>query len=296
MRVFVTGATGFVGSATVKELIGAGHTVLGLTRSDAGAAALAESGAEVHRGTLEDLDSLRQGAAAADGVIHTAFIHDFTQFAANCEIDRLAIGAMGEALAGTGKPLIVTSGTAMLAPGGVATEDTVLPAGSPLPRVSEQAGLALATQGVRAMAIRLPPSVHGAGDHGFVPTLIGLAREKGVSAYIGEGANRWSAVHRFDAARAYRLMLEKGLAGVRYHAIAEQGLLFRDIAGVIGRQLGLPVVSKTPEEAGEHFGIFAMFAGMDAAASSEKTRAQLGWAPTGPGLIADMEQAGYFAG
>jgi nucleoside-diphosphate-sugar epimerase len=296
MRVFVTGATGFVGSATVKELIGAGHRVLGLTRSDAGADALAEAGAEVHRGTLEDLDSLRQGAAAADGVIHTAFIHDFTQFGANCEIDRLAIGAMGEALAGTGKPLIVTSGTAMLAPGGVATEDTVLPADSPLPRVSEQAGLALAAQGVRAMAVRLPPSVHGAGDHGFVPTLINLAREKGVSAYIGEGANRWSAVHRSDAARAYRLMLEKGLAGARYHAIAEQGLLFRDIAGVIGRQLGLPVVSKTPQEAGEHFGIFAMFAGMDAAASSDKTRAQLGWAPSGPGLIADMEQAGYFAG
>ena len=296
MRVFVTGATGFVGSAPVKALIGAGHSVLGMARSDAGAEGLAAAGAEVHRGTLEDLDSLRRGAAGADGVIHTAFIHDFSKFAANSEIDRLAIEALGGVLAGTGKPLIVTSGTAMLAPGGVATEDTVAPADAPSPRRSEQAGLAFAEQGVRAMAIRLPPSVHGAGDHGFVPNLSNLARARGVSAYIGEGANRWSSVYRLDAAEAYRLMLEKGLAGARYHAVADEGVLFRDIAGLIGRRLGVPVVSKTPEEAGEHFGFFAMFAGMDAAVTSHKTREQLGWTPTGPSLLEDLDQPHYFEG
>jgi len=295
MRVFVTGATGWVGSATVKELIAHGHSVLGMSRSDEGAEALKAAGAEVHRGTLEDIDSLKRGAAAAEGVIHCAFIHDFTKFAENGQVDKRAIEAMGEVMAGTGKPLIVTSGTAMLAPGGVATEDTVLPANHVSPRVSEQTAFAFSDRGVRAMAMRLPPSVHGAGDHGFVPTLIGVARAKGVSAYIGEGANRWTAVHRLDAARAYRLAIEKGTAGARYHPIDEEGIPFRDIAAAIGKGLGVPVVSLTPEQATEHFGFFAMFAGMDAAATSAKTRAALGWAPTQPGLIADVA-AHYFEG
>ena len=295
MRVFVTGATGWVGSATVRELIAHGHSVLGLTRSDEGAEALKAAGAEVHRGTLEDLDSLRRGAAAADGVIHCAFIHDFTRFAENGQVDKRAIEAMGEVIAGTGKPLIVTSGTAMLAPGGVATEDLVIPAGYPSPRQSEPAGLAFAERGVRAMVMRLPPSVHGAGDKGFVPTLIGVAKAKGVSAYIGEGANRWTAGHRLDAALAYRLAIEKGTAGARYHPIDEEGIPFRDIATAIGQGLGLPVVSLTPEQAAEHFGFFVMFAGMDAAATSAKTRTALGWAPTQPGLLADMA-ANYFGG
>ena len=294
MRVFVTGATGFVGSATVAALIAGGHSVLGLARSDAGAAALRAAGADVHLGTLEDLDSLRRGAALAEGVIHTAFIHDFTRFAANGEIDRLAIEAMGEAMAGSDRPLIVTSGVASLSPpGGLATEDTVVPAGVPMPRVSEAAGLAQVARGVKGMAIRLPPSVHDAGDHGFVPMLIGVAREKGVSAYIGDGSNRWSSVHRLDAAQAYRLILEKGVAGTRYHAIDEEGVPFRAIAEAIGKGLGLPVVSLTPEQAAEHFGFFAMFAGINAAASSAKTREALGWRPTGSGLLADMA-AHYF--
>ena len=293
MRVFVTGATGWVGSATVRELIAHGHNVLGLTRSDEGAEALKAAGAEVHRGTLEDLDSLRRGAAAAEGVIHCAFIHDFTRFAENGQVDRLAIEAMGEVISRTGKPLIVTSGTAMLAPGGVATEDLVVPANYPSPRQSEPAGLAFAERGVRAMVMRLPPSVHGAGDKGFVPTLIGVAKAKGVSAYIGEGANRWTAGHRLDAAVAYRLAIEMGAAGARYHPIDEEGIAFRDIAAAIGQGLGLPVVSLTPDQAAEHFGFFVMFAGMDAAATSAKTRAALGWAPTQPGLLADMA-AHYF--
>jgi nucleoside-diphosphate-sugar epimerase len=299
MHVFVTGATGFVGSATVGALIAGGHSVLGLARSDAGAAALTAAGAQVHLGTLEDLDSLRRGAALAEGVIHTAFIHgfsDYAEFVANCEIDRLAIEAMGEAMAGTDRPLVVTSGTAMLAPpGGLATEDTVVPPGAPMPRVSEATGVALAARGVRGMAVRLPPSVHGAGDHGFVPTLIGVAREKGVSAYIGDGSNRWSSVHRLDAAQAYRLILEKGVAGTRYHAIDEEGVPFRAIAEAVGKGLGVPVVSLTPEQAAEHFGFFAMFAGMHAAASSAKTREALGWRPMQARLLEDMA-AHYFGG
>jgi len=295
MRVFVTGATGWVGSATVKDLIAAGHGVLGMARSDEGAKALKAAGAEAHRGTLEDLDSLRRGAAAAEGVIHCAFIHDFTRFAENGQVDKRAIEAMGEVLAGTGKPLIVTSGTAMLAPGGVATEDTAPPGDYVSPRQSEPAALAFLDRGVRAMVMRLPPSVHGAGDKGFVPTLIGVARAKGVSAYIGEGANRWTATHRLDAARAYRLAIEKGTAGARYHPIDEEGVAFRDIAAAIGAGLGVPVVSLTPEQAAEHFGFFAMFAGMDAAATGAKTRAALGWAPTQPGLLADIA-AHYFEG
>jgi nucleoside-diphosphate-sugar epimerase len=296
MRVFVTGASGFVGSAVVRELLGAGHQVLGLARSDAAAAGVAKAGAEVHRGDLEDLDSLKAGAAASDGVIHTAFVHDFSKFAENGQIDKRAIEAIGAVLAGSDKPLVVTSGTALVGPGQIVTEDSVVANPDGLPRVSEQTAQALAPRGVRASSIRLPPTVHGAGDHGFVPGIIAIGREKGVSAYVGDGQNRWPAVHRTDAAALFRLALEKGRAGRTYHAIAEQGVPTKQIAEVIASRLGVPLVSKSPEEAAEHFGFLGYFFGLDCPASSASTQAEFCWRPTGPELISDLENADYFAG
>ncbi len=295
MRVFVTGATGFVGSAVVQELLGAGHQVLGRVRSDDAAKALAATGAAVHRGDVQDLDSLASGAKTADAVIHTAFIHDFSRFKDCCEIDRRAIAALGEAIEGSAKPLIVTSGTGLFRADRPVTEDDTYASGNPNPRVaSEESADAVKARGVNVSVMRLPPPVHGDGDHGFVPMLIGMAREKGASAYIGEGRNLWPAVHRFDAARLYRLALEKDAGPRRYHAVAEQGVPFKEIATVIGRRLGVPVVSKTPEQAPQHFTWFAHFAAMDNLSSSAQTQAVTGWSPTGPGLIADIDRPAYF--
>jgi nucleoside-diphosphate-sugar epimerase len=291
MRVFVTGATGFIGSAVVPELLKAGHQVLGLTRSDAGAKALAAAGAEVHRGSLEDLESLRRGAADSDGVIHLAFIHDYSKFKENCEIDKRAIEALGSVLAGSDRPLIVASGTGGLsAPGQVATEEHVVPAKSPFPRVSEQTALSL--EGVSASIMRLP-QVHDTVKQGLVTYAIAVAREKGVSGYVGNGANRWPAAHISDVGHLYRLALEKHEAGAKYHAVAEEGVPLREIAEVIGRGLKVPVKSIRPEEAPAHFGWLGMFASLDFPASSTITREKLGWHPTGPRLIADLIRMNY---
>jgi nucleoside-diphosphate-sugar epimerase len=293
MRVFVTGATGFIGTAVVRELIDAGHRVLGLARSDAAAKSLVAAGAGVHRGSLEDLESLRSGAAAADGVIHTAFIHDFSNYGPAAGADRRAIETLGGALTGSDRPLIVTAGTLLVqSQGSLATEEDA-PKPS-FPRKSEEAALALAASGVRGSVLRLPPSVHGNGDHGFVPRLIRIAREKSVSAFIGDGLNRWPAVHQLDAAHLYRLALEKSSVGARYHGVADEGLPTREIAEVIGRHLNIPVVSKSREEAADHFGWISLFFGIDAPASSALTQERLGWRPVHPGLLADLNAEHYF--
>jgi nucleoside-diphosphate-sugar epimerase len=285
MRVFVTGATGFIGSAVVNELIASGHQVLGLCRSDQKVVALADAGAEVCRGSIEDLDSLREGAARSDGVIHLAFNHDFSKFAANCEDDRRVITALGSALAGSDRPLIVTSGTgiANTVPGQPAREDNATIGSDVIPRAaSEEAAAAVAANGINVSVVRLP-QVHDPVRQGLVTYAIAIAREKGVCAYIGGGHNRWPAAHVLDAARLYRLAIEKAEPGAKYHAVAEEGVALRDIAEVIGRRLKIPVQSIAPEQAQAYFGWLAMFAGHDAPASSEQTRRKLGWQPTGPG-------------
>ncbi len=295
MRVFVTGATGFIGAAVVQELVQAGHRVLGLARSDAGAKSLAEAGAEPHRGDVEDPESLRKGAAGADAVIHTAFVHDFSRFREICEIDRRAIEALGDALAGSNRMLIVSSGTAIssLGPGVPVTENDPAASSSVMPRAAtEEAADAVAARGVRVVKMRLS-QIHDTVKQGLVSYSIRLAREKGISAYIGDGLNRWPAAPRLDTARLYRLALEKGKGDVRYHAVAEEGVTTRAIAEVVGRGLGVPVVSIRPEEAAGHFGWLAPFAGWDLPASSAQTRAALGWIPTGPGLIHDLENMRY---
>jgi len=292
MRVFLTGATGFIGSALIADLIAAGHQVLGLARSDAGAQALAAAGAEVHRGALEDLDSLKRGAARADGVVHTAFNHDFSTYMANCEDDRRVIAALGSVLAGSNRPLLITSGTGMGAgsPGQPATEDDPPASAAAIPRAaSEEAAAALAAAGVNVGVVRLP-QVHDTQRQGLVTYAIQAAREKGVCAYIGDGANRWPAAHVLDTARLYRLALERAEPGARYHAVAEEGVTMRAIAEALGRRLDLPVKSVPPDEAPAYFGWLAMFASHDVPASSRLTQAKLGWQPTGPGLLDDLAQ------
>lgn len=292
MKVFVTGATGFIGTAVVAELIDAGHQVVGLARSEAALNKLVEAGAEAHPGALDDMEALSAGARAADAVIHLAFIHDFSRYEENAETDRLATAALADALDGTGKPLVVTSGTAVLPRGRVGVE-TDAPTGQP--RAKSELVLAAASRGVRVSAVRLAPTVHGAGDTAFVPAMIEAARRKGVSAYVGDGQNRWPAVHRLDAARLFRLALERAEPGQRLHGVAEEGISTRAIAEAIGDGLGLPVRSIPPEEAEAQFGWLAGFAQLDAPASSALTRKCLGWEPTGPDLLTDMRENGYFA-
>src|ERR1700722_1713630 len=290
MRIFVTGGTGFIGSAIVRELIGAGHQVLGLARSDAGAASLAAAAADVHRGSLEDPESLRSSAAAVDPVTHAGFNHDFSNGDAG---DRQARDRDARRCAGgLSRPFIVTSGTALATPGRVATEEDA--ANSTFPRKSEEASASAAARGARLSVLRHPPSVHGNGDHGFGPLLINLARENGVSAYVEDGLNRWPAVHRLDAARLYRLVLENGSAAPRYHAVADERVPFREIAQVIGRRLNIPVVGKSREKAAEHFGWFAHFAGLDCPASSTQNQQQLGWRATQAALIPNIDRPSYF--
>lgn len=294
MRVFVTGATGFIGTAIVQELLNGGHQVTGLARSEASAQKLIAAGAEVHLGDLEDLDSLRSGAALAEGVIHAGFIHDFTRYPEVCQVDKIAIETIGDVLAGSNKPFIVTSGTALVSPGKLATEDIIPHFDPSWPRVSEQAANAVAARGVCAASIRLSPSVHGDEDkHGFVPILVNIAREKGVSAYIGDGQNRWNAVHRLDAAHLFRLALENALPYSRYHACAEEAITVKSIAEAIGKQLNLPVVSIAPEAAAEHFGWFSLMAAIDCPASSKWTQDHLNWKPIHSTLLADIDNGIY---
>jgi nucleoside-diphosphate-sugar epimerase len=294
MRVFVTGAAGFIGTETTKELIANGHQVTGLARSEENVRMLKQLGAKVHRGSLQDLESLKSGARDADGVIHLAFIHDFSKFAENGVIDKTAIEAMGDVLAGTSKPFIVTSGTGLIAPGVLITEEMRRDSSPHVPRVSEQAGLAYASRGVRAMTIRLP-QVHGAdGKAGLITYLVELARQKGAAAYVGEGTERWAAAHRQDVSRLYRLALEKGTTDGIYHAVGEEGVPMRQVIEVIGRALNVPIVSIKKDEAGDYYGPLAMFAGLDMPASSALTQQRLGWTPAGIGLLADIAQPGYF--
>ncbi|MFJ6213893.1 SDR family oxidoreductase [Streptomyces sp. NPDC092296] len=305
MRVFITGASGWIGSAVVPELLGAGHQVVGLARSDAAAAALAAAGAEVQRGTLDDLDTLRSAAAASDGVIHLAFKHDIAfsgDMQGAAEADRRAIETFGAALAGSDRPFLIASGTLGLAPGRVATErdgqaadSAAQPTGGAHVRAANaQLTTSFASRGVRSSVLRFPPTVHGAGDHGFMATLVRIARDKGVSGYLGDGANRWPAVHRFDAAHLVRLALEQAPAGSSLHAVAEEGVPIRAVAEVIGRHLGLPVAAVSPQDAGEHFSWLGGFLAADGPVSSTLTREWLGWQPTGPGLLEDLDQGHYF--
>jgi nucleoside-diphosphate-sugar epimerase len=297
MRVLVTGSTGWIGQSVVQELIQAGHQVVGLCRSDEKAKQLTAAGAEPLKGSLEDLEGLKKAAADSDGVIHLAFDHDFTRYIEATEKDRAAIGALASGLAGSNKPLIITSGTLMLSDGHVVTEADTPNLKNPIGAArgaSEAFALAFVEKGVRVQVVRLPPTNHDAGDHGFVAILVGIARAKGVSAYIGEGSNRWPAVHRLDAARVYRLALEKGEAGSVFHAVADEGVPFKDIAAAIGKGLNVPVVSKPPSEVQEHFGWLVMAVPRDNTASSARTREQLGWSPQHPSLLEDLAGGDYF--
>jgi nucleoside-diphosphate-sugar epimerase len=306
MRVFVTGASGWIGSALVPELIGAGHEVVGLARSDASAAAVTAAGAKVQWGTLDDLDSLRSAAAESDGVIHLAFKHDIAfsgDFQGAADADRRAIETFGEALVGSDRPFVIASGTLGLAPGRVGTEQdghdldsgaAHLIGGARIRMANAQMALSFASRGVRSSVVRLSPTVHGEGDHGFVATLIGIARSTGVSGYIGDGSNRWPAVHRLDAAHLFRLAVEDAPAGSTLHGVAEEGVAIRDVAEVIGRHLDLPVVAIEPDDAAKHFAWLAGFLAADSPASSALTRELLGWQPTHPGLIDDLDQGHYF--
>jgi nucleoside-diphosphate-sugar epimerase len=298
MRIFVTGASGFVGTAVVRELLHAGHQVVGLARSDAAAKLVADAGAVVYRGNLEKPESLERGASEADGVIHMGFNHDFSKFKENSDNDRKVIATLGSALAGSKRPLVITSAIGVLPQGQLVTEETMPPSPSPNPRAaSEEAARALMERGIDVSVVRLPPSTHGEGDHnGFVPSLIRIAREKQASAYIGEGLNRWPAAHRVDAARVFRLAMERATPGAYYHAVAEDGVAFREIAEVIGRRLAVPVVAKSKDEAASHFTSFAHFAAINVTASSKQTQERLQWRPTLPGLIADLDQPHYFGG